>query len=55
MTVIRIIATILDILFALIFLYFMDGLTWEKDKASVVGFGGLEICLLLNLMCIWWR
>ncbi|MDO5540604.1 MAG: hypothetical protein Q4F83_11135 [Eubacteriales bacterium] len=54
MTAIRIIATALDILFALIFLYFLNGLTWEKDKAPVIGFGSLEICLLLNLVCIWW-
>lgn len=55
MTAMRIIATILDIIFALIFLFFMNGLTWDNDKASIVGFGGLEICLLLNLACIWRR
>ena len=53
MTVLRVIVTALDLIFMLIFLYFLRGLTWEKNKASVVGFGSLELVFLLNLLLIW--
>lgn len=55
MTALRITASIMDILFSVIVAYFMDGLDWKKDRASLIGFGAMEICFVVNLICVNWR
>ena len=49
----RIITTIFIIILMLIILCFSKGLKWQKDSASIVGFGVMEVVYALSLICIW--
>ena len=49
----KILTTVFNILMMCIIFFFMRGITWEKDKASVIGFSAMQILYLMNLFCMW--
>jgi len=53
MFVFKIVTTVLNIIMMGIIFFFMCATTWEKDKASVVGFSAMQILYLMNLFCMW--
>jgi len=50
----RTITIILDIIFLMVLIYFMQGLSWEHDKESVVGFVFMVVTLVMNICLIYW-
>lgn len=53
MSALMIATTILDAIYVLIILYFSRGLTWEKDKASIIGFVCMGVTFWMNMLLIW--
>ncbi len=53
MHTLKIVTTVFVALLMLIILLFSRGLRWNRDKATVVGFGIMEIVYVLSLICIW--
>ena len=53
MFVLKIVTTVLIGILMLIVLFFVNGMIWEKDKASIIGFGFMEIVYVLSLICMW--
>lgn len=55
MQALKIITTVLNVLFILIILFFSRDLTWEKedDRFSIVGFGGMTLAYALSIVCMW--
>lgn len=53
MFTLKIVTTVLIGILMLIVLFFVNGMIWEKDKASIIGFGFMEIVYALSLICIW--
>lgn len=55
MQVLKIITTVLNILFLLIILFFSHGLSWKNknDRPSIVGFGGMALAYALSIVCMW--
>ena len=53
MFALKIVTTVLIGILMLIVLFFVNGLIWVQDKASIIGFGFMEIVYLLSLICIW--
>ena len=55
MYVLKTATTILNIIFALIILHFCNGLRWrnERDRASIIGFGGMLVLYVANTFLIW--
>lgn len=47
------ITTVLIAILMMILLSFGKGLRWKKDKASIIGFGFMEIVYVLSLICMW--
>lgn len=52
MYALKIVTTVLIVIMMLIVLFFANGMTWEKDKASIIGFGFMEIVYELSLICM---
>ena len=57
MYALKIIATILNIAYFLIVLFFSRELNWQSkdDKASILGFGFMMITNMLSILCFWGR
>lgn len=53
MYTLKVITTVLIAILMLIILIFGKRLRWKKDKASVIGFGFMEIVYALSLICMW--
>lgn len=53
MLILKIITTTLIVSFMLLILFFLRGLTWKKNDASIIGFEIMELIYLLSLICIW--
>lgn len=53
MHTLKVVTTVLIIILMLIFLFFTKGMYLEKDKASIIGFGFMEIVYFLSLICMW--
>lgn len=55
MQTIKIIVTTLNILMALLLLFFTRGFNWsnKKDHASIIGFGFMIFLYVANLILIW--
>ena len=53
MFALKIVTTVLIGILMLIVLFFVNGMIWEKDKASIIGFGFMEIVYVLSLICMW--
>ena len=53
MDVLKIVTTIFIVLLMGIFITFFKGASWEKDKASIIGFGFTELVYAFSLICIW--
>ena len=53
MFVLKIVTTVLIGILMLIVLFFVNGMIWKKDKASIIGFGFMEIVYVLSLICMW--
>lgn len=53
MFVLRVITTICIAFLIMIIYYFSKGFKWKRDKASMVGFGFMELVYVLSLICIW--
>lgn len=49
----KIVTTIFIVLLMGIFMTFFKGASWEKDKASIIGFGFMELVYVFSLICIW--
>lgn len=49
----KIMTTTFDIIMMCIICFFMRGISWKKDKASIIGFSAMQILYLLNLFCMW--
>lgn len=57
MYALKIIATILNIAYFLIVLFFSRELNWQSkgDKASILGFGFMMVTNMLSILCFWGR
>lgn len=53
MHILKIFTTVLIWIFAFILFAFMRGLTWKKNKASIIGFSLMELVYALSLVCMW--
>lgn len=55
MQALKIITTVLNVLFVLIILFFTRGLAWENkdDRFPIVGFGGMALAYALSIVCMW--
>lgn len=53
MYTLKFITSMLIAIFMLIILEFSRGLHWKRDKASIIGFGFMEIVYILSLICMW--
>lgn len=53
MHALKIVTTIFIAMMYLIILWFSKGLTWKRDKASVIGFGFMEMVYIFSLICMW--
>lgn len=53
MHTLKIITTVFIVILMSMVLLFTRGLTWKRDKPSLVGFGIMEIVYLLSLICMW--
>lgn len=49
----QVVTTTLNLLMMGIMFLFMRGLSWKKEKESVIGFSAMQIVYLMNLFCIW--
>lgn len=49
----RIITTMCIGVMILLIALFLKGLTLNKNKASIIGFGFMELVYVLSLICIW--
>lgn len=49
----KIVTTTLNVLIMGIIFFFMHGLSWKKDNASVIGFSAMQILYLMNIFCMW--
>ena len=49
MAILTWITIILDLVLSLTVLYFTRGLTWERDKASLIGFWTMIFVYILNM------
>lgn len=53
MFALRTITTVCIMLLVVIIHHFSKRFTWKRDKASMVGFGFMELVYVLSLICIW--
>ena len=53
MNTMKIISTVLICIMMLIILWFCSGLTWKRDKSSIIGFSFMEIVYIFSLICMW--
>lgn len=53
MYVLKIITTVINVIMMSVIFFFMRSITWEKDKYSVIGFTGMQILYILNMICMW--
>lgn len=53
MHTLKIVTTVLIVILMLIVLLFTRGLTWKKNKPSLVGFSIMEVVYLLSMICMW--
>lgn len=53
MYALKIVTTTLNIIMMCIVFFFMRGMTWGKDKASVIGFSAMQSLYLMNIFCMW--
>lgn len=53
MHALKVVTTVLIVFMILIIAWFGRNFTWKRDKASVIGFGFMEIVYLISLICIW--
>lgn len=53
MYILRSIVTVLICIMMLIIVWFVQGFTWKRNKASVIGFAFMEIVYILSLICMW--
>lgn len=55
MFVLKIITTILNLIFALIMIFFQNNLKWsnKQDRPSIIGFWGIVILYFQNIFCMW--
>ena len=49
----RYFTTFADFIMCLFILFFCRALTWEKNKASMIGFVGMIILYGLNIIMMW--
>lgn len=50
----KILTTFIILVFMAMILFFCRGLSLKKNRASLVGFGLMELTYLLSLICMWW-
>ena len=53
MNTMKIITTVWICTMMLIILWSCKGLTWKKDKSSIIGFSFMEIVYIFSLICMW--
>lgn len=53
MDTLKTVTTVLIAFTMYIVLFFSRKLRWKRDKASIIGFGFMEIVYILSLICIW--
>lgn len=53
MYTLKVITTVLILFLMLTILLFSRGLHWKRDKATIIGFGFMEIVYILSLICMW--
>ena len=53
MNVLKIITSVFIEIMLLTIYSYSEGLCWEKDKTSIIGFGFMEIIYALSLICMW--
>lgn len=49
----RYLTTFADFIMCLFILFFCRALTWERNKASMIGFAGMIVLYGLNIMMMW--
>jgi len=50
----RYLITILNIVMCLFIVFFMRGLKWGNDKASIIGFSAMLFSYIGSIGLIWW-
>lgn len=53
MHTLKAITTVLISTMVLFILLFSRGLRWKRDKATIIGFGFMEMVYILSLICMW--
>ena len=53
MCILKIITTAFICILMPTILWFCKDLSWERDKASVIGFAFMETTYLLSVVCMW--
>lgn len=53
MYTLKVITTVLILFLMLTILLFSRGLHWKRDKATIIGFGFMEIVYIISLICMW--
>ena len=53
MVVLKIVTTVLVALLMLVIFFFASTLDGKEDKASVIGFGIMEMVYALSIFCMW--
>ncbi len=50
----KIVTTTFNVIMMCIIFFFMREISWEEDKASVVGFSAMQFLYLMNTFCMWY-
>lgn len=53
MHTLKVVTSVLIVFLMLLILMFSRGLRWNRDKATIIGFGFMEIVYILSLICMW--
>lgn len=54
MIILKIITTVLIAMLMLVIMFFMRGIDCKTQKASVYGFGFMQLVYALSILCMWW-
>lgn len=49
----RYLVTFIDVLIVFCLIYFMGGLSWKDNKASVLGFGVMMFSYIASIVLMW--
>lgn len=53
MTILKTIVTVINAILVLVIMCFAHGVTWKKDKVSVIGFGTMTLGYIASTVLMW--